>query len=263
MQSRAHAAQYILKEKGYYSGEIDGKIGPKSLASFAKYQGVNTVWSTERQIAAVIQLRCNELNFNAGKVDGFWGPSTDAAYKQFLFYVENNTAPPAWRPEDRTPVNPNKWPKAYTSEFNAFYGPVGESNLVRVNFPYTMRIAWDLNSKVNSTRCHKKVAESTQKVLEAVLNHYGVDAIKALKLDLFGGCYNNRPIRGGSKPSMHSWGIAYDFDPTRNQLHWGRDKASFAKPDYDFWWQCWEAEGWVSLGRERNFDWMHVQAALI
>lgn len=60
---------------------------------------------------------------------------------------------------------------------------------------------------------------------------------------------------------LHSWGIAIDYDPDRNQLQWGRDRAVFAGPDYDAWWQFWEEEGWTSLGRTRNFDWMHVQAA--
>ena len=80
-------------------------------------------------------------------------------------------------------------------------------------------------------------------------------------LDLWGGCHNIRPIRGGTRRSAHSWGIAIDFDSDRNQLHWGRDKATFAKPEYDYWWKYWEEEGWVSLGRIRNFDWMHLQAA--
>jgi len=60
---------------------------------------------------------------------------------------------------------------------------------------------------------------------------------------------------------MHAWGVALDFDPNRNQLNWGRDRASFSHPDYDNWWKCWEEEGWISLGRKRNFDWMHIQAA--
>jgi hypothetical protein len=60
---------------------------------------------------------------------------------------------------------------------------------------------------------------------------------------------------------MHSWGIAMDYDPERNKLKWGRDKAAFAWPEYDAWWRLWEEEGWISLGRQRNFDWMHIQAA--
>ena len=66
-------------------------------------------------------------------------------------------------------------------------------------------------------------------------------------------------MRGGSQWSMHSWGIAIDFDPDRNQMQWGRDKARLAKPDLETFWRIWEEEGAVSLGRTRNFDWMHVQ----
>ena len=82
-----------------------------------------------------------------------------------------------------------------------------------------------------------------------------------LRLDRWGGCLNVRKMRGGSSWSMHAWGIAIDFDPDRNQLKWGRDRAVFARPDYDAWWRCWEDEGWTSLGRTKNYDWMHVQAA--
>jgi hypothetical protein len=124
-----------------------------------------------------------------------------------------------------------------------------------------MRIAWNLRQKVNSTLCHEQVADSAARVFNRVLDHYGEVKIVDLHLDLFGGCYNKRPIRGGSRWSLHSWGIAFDFDPSRNRLRWGRDRAAFAKPEYKAWWQIWEEEGWLSLGRERNFDWMHVQTA--
>lgn len=41
----------------------------------------------------------------------------------------------------------------------------------------------------------------------------------------------------------------------------GPGPGPFCKPDYINWRECWEKEGWVSLGRQRNYDWMHVQAA--
>jgi len=87
--------------------------------------------------------------------------------------------------------------------------------------------------------------------------------VRQLGLDLYGGGYALRDKRGGSTPATHAWGIAFDFDPGHNQLKWSDARARFARPDYAAWWQCWEAEGWVSLGRTRNYDWMHVQAARV
>ncbi|TXT41117.1 MAG: hypothetical protein FD135_576 [Comamonadaceae bacterium] len=69
--------------------------------------------------------------------------------------------------------------------------------------------------------------------------------------------------RGGSTTSTHGWGIAFDFDPDHNPLKWDQNRARLAQPEYAAWWQCWEAEGWVSLERSRNCDWMHVQAARV
>jgi len=262
MNSRIEIAQQILKDKGLYTGKIDGDAGPKTQAALDKFPGMNITWGVERKIIACIQLACKSLGIDVGIIDGRWGPATSEATDQYLYYKEHNAMRAPWRPEEReTPANASNWPKAYTSAFDSFYGPVGDSNLVRITFPYQMKLAWAPYSKVTSTLVHKKVAESAVRVLEKVLAHYGETKIAELKLNVFGGCYNKRPIRGGTKWSMHSWGVAFDFDPSRNQLKWGSDKASFAGPQYDAWWQFWEDEGWTSLGRERNFDWMHVQAA--
>ena len=38
-------------------------------------------------------------------------------------------------------------------------------------------------------------------------------------------------------------------------------RPRLAQPDGETFWKLWEDEGWVSLGRARNYDWMHVQAA--
>ncbi len=108
---------------------------------------------------------------------------------------------------------------------------------------------------------HEKVADSLGEILEKIHAHYGEAEISKLGLDLFGGDYNARLKRGGSTMSTHSWGIAIDFDPSNNRLKWNRDRARLARTEYEDWWRIWESEGWVSLGRARNFDWMHVQAA--
>jgi hypothetical protein len=68
-------------------------------------------------------------------------------------------------------------------------------------------------------------------------------------------------MRGSSRMSTHAWAIAIDWDPDNNQLQWGRDRATLARPEYRDWWEIWEREGWLSLGRVKNYDWMHIQAA--
>jgi hypothetical protein len=106
-----------------------------------------------------------------------------------------------------------------------------------------------------------KVSESLERILHRVREEYGDEEIRRLRLNLYGGSYNVRRKRGGTSWSTHAWGIAMDWDPGNNKLKWGRDRATLAKPEYDTWWRIWEDEGWVSLGRESNYDWMHVQAA--
>jgi len=61
--------------------------------------------------------------------------------------------------------------------------------------------------------------------------------------------------------STHAWGIAIDWFPGQNKMHWDSRKASLAHPDLDAWWALWEQEGWLSLGRTEDRDWMHIQAA--
>ena len=262
MKKRIEFVQAELKKQGLYNGDIDGIAGSGTMTALAKVRGIDPNWDLNRKIIGFIQLLCKNNGINPGDVDGYWGPDTENAYNRFVYLREHGELPRLWRPEDRTPVNPNLWPVQYTPQFDAFYGPKG-SSLVKIKLPYPFRLSWDTSTVINSFSCHQKVHDSMRRVLVKVLDYYGLDSIRELKLDLWGGCYNERPIRGGNRWSMHSWGIAVDFDPARNKLEWGRDKASIARPEYDKWWECWEDEGWVSLGRDRNFDWMHVQAARI
>lgn len=69
-----------------------------------------------------------------------------------------------------------------------------------------------------------------------------MERIRELRLDVYGGCFNNRPIRGGSRPSLHAWGIAIDMDPERNTLYMSAPEAVFSGPEYDAFWSIVEKE---------------------
>lgn len=135
----------------------------------------------------------------------------------------------------------------------------GEGYLVSLDLPYPMRIAWDTDSIVKKMRCHKLVKDNFEAVFKDLLAHYGYDKIKELGIDLFGGCFNYRKMRNGSKLSMHSWGIAIDLDPARNQLRETSATARFARPEYKPMIDIFYKNGFISLGVEKNFDWMHFE----
>lgn len=248
----------------------DGVHGPKTEAAITRHLKKRDPselpadwagWSKTRKMVAFLQLRAGDEGIDAGPVDGLWGPSTRFGYNSLRFLREHGEPPHPWRDDPQPPpTNPNNWPVETDAALRAFYGPVA-THLTRIELPYEHKLAWDKSTKIRSFSCHEKVHDSMKRVLERVLDHYGLEQIRDLRLDLWGGCFNKRQKRGGTSWSTHAWAIAVDYDPERNRLNWNRTQASLAKPDYDAWWRFWEEEGWVSLGRARNFDWMHIQAA--
>lgn len=144
------------------------------------------------------------------------------------------------------------------------FGRAGdESSLTSIRLPYIMRLAWERNTTVSTMRCHKLVAEPLLRIFQATLDHYGMEKIRELGLDLYGGCFNNRSIIGRKATSMHAWGIAVDMDPDRNGLNIPAPKAALSGPEYAAFWKFVEAEGAISLGRARDYDWMHFQFATL
>lgn len=135
----------------------------------------------------------------------------------------------------------------------------GSPYLVSIKLPYPMRLAWDKNTTVKTMRCHQLVQGNFIAVFNDLLSHYGYEEIKRLGIDLFGGCFNFRAMRGGSDYSRHSWGIAIDLDPERNLLNETKRTARFARPEYKPMIDIFYKHGFVSLGVEKDYDWMHFE----
>jgi hypothetical protein len=147
-----------------------------------------------------------------------------------------------------------------TKQIIAKYGKpnvTGEGYLVTIQLPYPMRIAWDTDTSVTRMRCHKLVADKFLAVFNEIHREYGYAKIKELGIDLFGGCFNFRKMRGGNDWSTHSWGISIDLDPARNQLKETSKTARFARPEYKKMIDIFYKHGFIGLGPEQNRDWMH------
>jgi len=135
----------------------------------------------------------------------------------------------------------------------------GKGYLVTIDLPYPMRIAWDTDTTVQKMRCHELVAENFKAVFEDLLSHYGYKRIHDLGIDLFGGCFSYRKMRNGSSWSKHAWGIAIDLDPARNTLRETKRNARFANEEYKPMIDIFYKHGFVSLGVEKDMDWMHFE----
>lgn len=148
------------------------------------------------------------------------------------------------------------------AELRKKYGnPCQVSNHVQIDLPYPMKLAWDKSVTVTKVTCHKLVAANFKNVFNDLLKTYGIAKIQELGIDLFGGIYNCRPMRGGTQFSTHAYAVAIDLDPERNQLKETSKTARFARPEYKPMIDIFYKHGFISLGVEKNFDWQHFQIA--
>jgi peptidoglycan hydrolase-like protein with peptidoglycan-binding domain len=256
---------------GLSGDAVDGRPGPTTRALVQttlqrhnpKTKTDWRAWPAERQAVLCLQVLCERAGFAPGDLDGLWGPQTAFASDQLAWLQAHGEPPAPWRIEPVAP-NPNAWPLEQQDALTAFYGPPGESRLVLMDLPYPMRLAWDLGTVVRRTRCNARVKDSLGRVLAAVLAHYGIGCRA---------CPAARPVMAVATPCATSAAAARcppmagaspsTLTPTTTSSSGTRPAPPLRSPQYDAWWQCWEAEGWVSLGRTRNYDWMHVQAARV
>ena len=147
-----------------------------------------------------------------------------------------------------------------TQQATKKYGTPNETGagyLETVICPYPLKIAWDTDTTTTKVRCHKLIAPNLKAVFTDLLAEYGLEKIQELGIDLYGGCFNYRKMRGGSSWSKHAWGIAIDLDPARNTLKETKRTARFARPEYKPMIDIFYKHGFINLGVEKDYDWMH------
>lgn len=190
-------------------------------------------------------------------------PKLNPSFSNIMTNTISSAVPPPTQP----------WPRQ--ADVPAFFGRIElgadgrpterwqTRTLTSLTLPYPMRLSWDLQTTVRKLTCHRAVAESLGVCLSGILAHYGsLESVRAAGMDLYGGCYNFRPMRGGHHLSMHSYGIAIDLDPERNPLavKWkeGRGMMPMAVV------KIFETAGWTWGGRwSSRPDCMHFQAASV
>lgn len=268
--------QTAFQKAGLYQAKIDGIAGEQTWKALEAYFGKLALagkladgwqgWSTSRRKLAVEQGIMADAGIEVGKIDGLLGPQTRAA--RLMWSGLQKTGKPVIEGiPDRDevlskPVPPTgpatQFPRQ--AEMAQFFGAPG-TNHTMLLLPYPMKLAWAKSQKIHRFTVNARCREAFENMLVAFRERIGKDGIAELGLDLFGGCFNNRKMRGGSRLSTHAYAAAIDLDPERNQLKWKKDRARLAKADAAEVWRIVERLGLVGLGPTRDFDWMHIQAA--
>ncbi len=170
------------------------------------------------------------------QADGFWGRKSIDACDAHL---------KAMMPK------PNPWPRPDDRSMRSFYGrPGDEDNLSFIDVS-GLGVEY-LGKTMTKVRCHEKVADSLLKVLTDISNSPFRWILKT-----YAGCYNNRPMRNGMRPSKHSWGVAIDLWPDENGLntHW---PAKSTMPIEVM--EMFAKQGWQAAGAFWGRDAMHFEA---
>lgn len=144
-------------------------------------------------------------------------------------------------------------------------------NIIEPKIPFSYRYSGELDSSIK-IRCHKLVKnnfEMAHKLIWAYARQqmktkYGYNEttafydskakayLRVLNLDICGGSYFVRAMRGSSALSHHSYGIAIDIDPVHNPM---TNKLITTLPDWYI--KCWKQAGFCWGG-----DWTSSKDAM-
>lgn len=253
----------IKKLQGILGVAADGVIGAKTLSAIASAIGVSTASTsiaTIKNIQAAINTTAdgiigkNTLNALINKLGSSVSKEVDPLIKK---YIE--------KPITYTKVNYKAQPvkQSVVRSGNSIFGkPGNESILVNVKVPENYPLKYD-GKRVKTIRIHNLVADRLEAALKDIINHYGEDIEKvAPGACVYDGSYYFRNSRGGSSTSIHSWGLAIDFDAANNAMYTKWKNARLGQDIYKPFFDILEHHGFLSLGRRQGNDVMHVQCTL-
>jgi hypothetical protein len=149
------------------------------------------------------------------------------------------------------------WPHDDTASLTAFYGPPGlSSNMVLVTAPWQMTYA---GRPVRGVQIHRKLAASLRAVFADIALAVGNDWSKLPKGAVaFSGSFNDRPVRGSSRKSCHSFGAAIDMDSVANPMNTRGNRGTMSPIVIN----AFKRQGWFWGGDfQHRQDPMHFQAA--
>ena len=241
----------------------DGVIGKQTLAAIAKFIGADVTEVSADTVKNIQRI----LGVNA---DGIIGPQTLNAIingKTTVIAGADNLLKQKYidKPIQFSKVAYKAKPVTQTDlrGEKSIFGKAGdESYLVSVKVPSNYPLKYD-GTPVKSIRIHKLAADRLEAALNDIINHYGEDIeTVAPGACVYDGSYNFRKTRSSSSQSVHSWGVAIDFDASKNQLNTKAPAARLSQDIYKPFLDILEHHGFLSLGRRSNKDWMHVQMTL-
>ena len=240
----------------------DGIIGSKTLAALATALGTKvssykttTIKNIQKAVGTTADgiIGSKTLNAIISKLSGTTvkKPTVDPLVQKYID-----------KPIKYTDVNykASLVKQSILRKGTSAFGKAGnEGILVNVPVPENYPLKYD-GKRVKTIRIHKLVADRLAAALQDIINHYGEDIEKvAPGACVYDGSYNFRKTTGSSSYSIHSWGLALDFDASKNTMKMSAPKARLSQDIYKPFFDIWEYHGFMSLGRRGDYDWQHIQ----
>jgi len=139
------------------------------------------------------------------------------------------------------------------------YGPAADNN------PWL--VVWDVPANLEIGHIPKKIycnKDMIKPATQAFTNLIQTGCVN--EIITFDGCFNIRKMRGKTSMSLHSWGIAFDFNAFANPLGLTvkQIEAKGLKPFSEQFLDCWRRAGFDCGGDWKTRpDRMHFQLATI